>query len=67
MVPYFKSLKDFIMCRNLYIRSSRYLVGPERSDIHARLRRHFKDSLPPDFCYLQNPHLEWYKRFRYPH
>ena len=70
MVPYFKSLKDFVLCRNLFNRSSRYMVGVERSDSEQRLRRHFKDSYaynPPDFLFSQKRDLDWYRMFRYPH
>ncbi len=70
MVPYFKSLRDFVICRNLFYRSSRYMIGAERSDSEQRLRRHFKDSYaynPPDFLFFQKDHSEWYRKFRYPH
>ena len=70
MVPYFKSLRDFVLCRNLFKRSSRYMIGAERSDSEHRLRRHFKDSYaynPPDFLFFQNRDPNWYRKFRYPH
>ena len=69
MVPYFKSLRDFVLCSNLFKRSSRYMIGAERSDSEQRLRRHFKDSYaynPPDFLF-QNRDPDWYRKFRYPH
>ena len=82
MVPYFKSLADFVICRNLFMRSStssraalaalgcRYMIGMQRSDSEERLRRHFKDSYaynPPDFLFFQNRDPNWYRKFRYPH
>ena len=60
MVPRFKSLKDFIMCRD-WFRSLPYQFGAERSDAELRLRRHFKDSFayrPPDFLLGQNNTLK---------
>ena len=57
MVPRFRSLRDFILCRNWFLRSVPYLQSAERSDTEQRLRRHYKESFaynPPDFLLGQN-------------